>query len=300
VLDPRRLHLLVCLERLGTIRAVAGEVSMSPSSVSQQLATLQRESGTALLVRHGRSVTLTAAGLELAAHAREILERIGAAEDELRARRENPAGTVRVAAFTIALRAFVIEAARGLTHEHPDLHVHLSELEPLESVPAVARGDVDIAVVADFGEGALPRDEILRRVPLLSDQLFAVLPVGSPAGTGAISLFDLRAEPWLVDGTELERHITRRCRREGFEPRVAGRLSSHSSLLPAVAAGLGVTVMPALAIDTDANVVARPLDPPLRIDLLALHRAETTRRRAVTVTLEAVVAAGTRQAATRQ
>jgi DNA-binding transcriptional LysR family regulator len=298
VLDPRRLHLLVCLERLGTIRAVAAEVSMSPSSVSQQLATLQRESGTALLVRHGRSVTLTEAGLELAAHAREILGRIGAAEDELRARRENPAGTVRVAAFTIALRAFVIEAARRLTRDHPGLHVHLSELEPLESVPAVARGDVDIAVVADFGEGALPRDEILRRVPLLSDPLVAVLPAGGPAG--AISLFELRAEPWLVDGTELERHITRRCRREGFEPRVAGRLSSHSSLLPAVAAGLGVTVLPALAIDTDANVVVRALDPPLRIELLALHRAETTRRRAVTVALEAVVAAGARRAGTRQ
>jgi DNA-binding transcriptional LysR family regulator len=293
MLDPRRLHLLVSLERLGTIRAVAAEASMSPSSVSQQLATLQRESGTALLVRHGRNVTLTEAGLELAAHAREILERIGAAEDELRARRQNPAGTVRVAAFTIALRAFVIEAARRVTHEHPDLRVHLSELEPLESVPAVARGDVDIAVVADFGEGALPRDEILRRVALFSDELFAVLPP-AVAGTGAISLLELRAEPWLVDGTELERHITRRCRREGFEPRIAGRLSSHSSLLPAVAAGLGVTVLPSLAIDRGADVVVRPLDPPLRIELLALHRAETTRRRAVTVTLEAILAAGAR------
>lgn len=292
MLDPRRLHLLVCLERLGTVRAVAAEESMSPSSVSQQLATLQRESGTALLVRHGRSLALTAAGLELAAHAREILERIGDAENALRGQRENPAGTVRVAAFTIALRAFVIEAARRLTHEHPELHVQLSELEPPESVPAVTRGDVDIAVVADFDEGVLPRDANLRRVPLLVSDLFAVLPPDRPGGSAPIRLQDLRAEPWLLDGTELERHITRRCRRAGFEPRVAGRLSSHSSLLPAVAAGLGVTVLPALAIDPGANVVVRALDPAPRIELLALHRAEAVRRHAVTVTLAAVLAAG--------
>ena len=65
VLDPRRLRLLIQLESLGTVRAVAQAASMSPSAVSQQLAALERESGAALLVRHGRTVALTAAGVKV-------------------------------------------------------------------------------------------------------------------------------------------------------------------------------------------------------------------------------------------
>ena len=80
MLDPKRLRLLIQLESLGTVRAVAEAASLSPSAVSQQLATLEQESGTALLERHGRAVTLTDAGVALAGHARAILERIGAAE----------------------------------------------------------------------------------------------------------------------------------------------------------------------------------------------------------------------------
>ena len=88
MLDPRRLRLLIALESLGTVRAVASAASMSPSAVSQQLAVLERESGVALLERHGRAVALTDAGRTLAVHARAILERIGAAEEDLRALRD--------------------------------------------------------------------------------------------------------------------------------------------------------------------------------------------------------------------
>ena len=92
MLDPRRLRLLIQLESLGTVRAVAQAASMSPSAVSQQLAALERESGTALLERHGRSVALTDAGVALAGHARVILERIDAAEEALRALRGRARG----------------------------------------------------------------------------------------------------------------------------------------------------------------------------------------------------------------
>src|SRR6201991_323463 len=108
VLDPRRLRLLIQLESLGTVRAVAEAASMSPSAVSQQLAVLERESGAALLEGPGRAGALTDAGVVLAGHARLILERIDVAEEALRALRDAPAGTVRVSAFTSAMRAFVI------------------------------------------------------------------------------------------------------------------------------------------------------------------------------------------------
>jgi len=276
VLEPRRLRLLIQLESLGTVRAVAVAASMSPSAVSQQLAVLERESGTALLERHGRAVALTDAGVALAAHARAILERIGAAEEDLRALRDAPAGTVRIASFTSAMRAFVIT-------------VHLSELEPDDCVPALTRGEVDLAVVADFGDGTLPGAPHLRSAALAHDELKAVLPPGHAFASGHLE--DLCDDPWLLDGTELERHIVRRCRRAGFEPRVAGRLFSHEALLYAVRSGLGVTVLPTFALDRAEGVVVRSLTPVARRELVVLHREGALDRRSVALTLDVLVAA---------
>jgi DNA-binding transcriptional LysR family regulator len=289
MLDPRRLRLLIALESLGTVRAVAEAASMSPSAVSQQLQTLERESGAALLERHGRAVALTGAGVALAAHARAILERIGAAEEDLRALRDAPAGTVRIASFTSAMRAFVIEAAATAGRTHPGIAVHLSELEPDECLPALARGEVDLAVVADFGDGTLPHAPHVRRVALAQDELMAVLPPGHPFARGKLE--DLRDDPWLLDGTELERHVVARCRRAGFEPRVTGRLFSHEALLYAVRSGLGVTVLPTFALDRAEGVEVRALDPKARRELGVLHREGALDRRSVALTLELLVAA---------
>jgi len=289
VLDPRRLRLLIQLESLGTVRAVAEAASMSPSAVSQQLATLEQESGAALLERHGRAVALTDAGVALAAHARAILERIGAAEEDLRALRDAPAGTVRIASFTSAMRAFVIAAAATIGKTHPGIAVHLSELEPDDCVPALTRGEVDLAVVADFGDGTLPHAPHLRRVALAHDELMAVLPKGHAFAGGHLQ--DLRDDPWLLDGTELERHVLRRCRHAGFEPRVAGRLFSHEALLYAVRSGLGVTVLPTFALDRADGVEVRSLAPVARRQLAVLHREEALDRRSVALSLDVLVSA---------
>ncbi|MBE2317362.1 LysR family transcriptional regulator [Solirubrobacter sp. CPCC 204708] len=287
MLDPRRLRLLIQLESLGTVRAVASAASMSPSAVSQQLAALERESGAALLERHGRTVALTDTGVALAGHARLILERIEAAEEALRALRDAPAGSVRVSAFTSAMRGFVIDAAAEVARVHPGISVQLAELEPAENVPALERGEVDLAIVADFGDGTFPHTPQLRSVPLAQDELQAVLPPGTPF-SGALA--DLREHPWLLDGTELEGHIIRRCRQAGFEPRFAGRLFSHEALLYAVQRGLGVTVLPSFVLAPAGAVERRSLDPVARRDLLVLHREEALTRRSVALVLDVLTA----------
>jgi DNA-binding transcriptional LysR family regulator len=232
---------------------------------------------------------LTDAGVALAAHARAILERIGAAEEDLRALQHAPAGTVRIAAFTSAMRAFVIAAAATAGRTHPGIAVHLSELEPDDCVPALARGEVDLAVVADFGDGTLPHAAQARRVPLAHDELKVVLPAGHAFDSG--DLKELADEPWLLDGTELERHVLRRCRHAGFEPRVAGRLFSHEALLYAVRSGLGVTILPTFALDRADGVEVRALEPITRRELGVLHREGALDRRSVALTLEILVAA---------
>lgn len=288
MLDPRRLRLLIQLESLGTVRAVAQAASMSPSAVSQQLQALERESGASLLERHGRTVALTDAGVALAGHARVILERIDAAEEALRALQDAPAGAVRVSAFTSAMRAFVIDAAAAVAQQHPGISVQLVELEPAENIPALERGEVDLAVVADFGDGTFPHTPHLRSVPLARDELQLVLPPGT---TSSGDLADLEDAAWLLDGTELEQHIVRRCRRAGFEPRFAGRLFSHEALLYAVQRGLGVTILPSFVTAPPGTVALQPLKPVAHRELLVLHREEALTRRSVALTLDVLVAA---------
>jgi DNA-binding transcriptional LysR family regulator len=194
---------------------------------------------------------------------------------------------VRVSAFTSAMRAFVIDAAADVARQHPGISVQLVELEPAENVPALERGEVDLAIVADFGDGSLPSTPHLRSVPLTRDELMAVLPLG----THFTGLADLHDANWLLDGTELEQHVIRRCRRIGFEPRFAGRLFSHEALLYAVQRGLGVTILPSFVTAPPGTVQLRPLVPPAVRELLVLHREEALTRRSVALTLDVLVKA---------
>lgn len=296
MLDPRRLSLLVALHSLGTVRAVAAHASMSPSAVSQALATLETEAGVALLSRHGRSVRLTPAGVALAGHAVEILDRIDLAQDELHGWREGTAGVVRVGAFSSALSAFVIDAVASLAASRPDLRVQLSELEPEHTLPALERGEIDLAVVADMGDGAVARPAGVDVTPLASDELHAVLPASGPVTAEApLALDALRDARWIVDGTDLERAVVALCRRAGFEPRIESRLFSHGAILRAVAVGLGVTVLPTFAMEPGFAVRAVPLAPAVPRRLSALTRTAAARRSAVVLTRDAIVETATRR-----
>jgi DNA-binding transcriptional LysR family regulator len=185
------------------------------------------------------------------------------------------------------MRAFVIDAAATVARAHPGIALQLAELEPAANVPALERGEVDLAIVADFGDGSLPHSPHLRSLPLTRDELQVVLPPGTPF-TGRLQ--ELRDQPWLLDGTELEQHIVRRCRRAGFEPRFAGRLFSHEALLYAVQRGLGVTILPSF-VQAPSDAERHSLDPVAHRELLVLHREEALTRRSVALVLELLMAA---------
>src|SRR5688500_12463173 len=151
MLDLRRLRLLRELHARGTIAAVADALQFTPSAVSQQLAILEREAGVKLLVRAGRGVRLTDPALVLVGHADALLERAARAEADLAAAAGTVAGRARIAGFeSVALR-LALPAMESLAREAPQLRCELSELEPEESLPALALGDLDL-VLADEWE----------------------------------------------------------------------------------------------------------------------------------------------------
>ncbi|WP_141391224.1 LysR family transcriptional regulator, partial [Cellulosimicrobium cellulans] len=272
MLNAARLQILARLENLGTVRAVGASLHLSPSAVSAQLAALEAETGSRLVERTGRRVHLTPAGRTLARHARVILDQMALAEAELAHPDGQPAGVVRVAAFSSGVRTLVIPLARRLVVEHPRVQVEVVELDPRESWPALRRADVDVAVTADLLDGARLAGPDVATVPLLEDPVVLVAPSGAPshssegtvAGEGPVDLAGLADARWAADlpGRYLSTLVESACRDAGFEPRVVARLPSYELLLAHVEAGLSVALLPGLAVDPRYDVVARPLRAP--------------------------------------
>ncbi|MBM7819169.1 DNA-binding transcriptional LysR family regulator [Cellulosimicrobium cellulans] len=302
MLNAARLQILARLENLGTVRAVGASLHLSPSAVSAQLAALEAETGSRLVERTGRRVHLTPAGRTLARHARVILDQMALAEAELAHPDGQPAGVVRVAAFSSGVRTLVIPLARRLVVEHPRVQVEVVELDPRESWPALRRADVDVAVTADLLDGARLAGPDVATVPLLEDPVVLVAPSGAPshssegtvAGEGPVDLAGLADARWAADlpGRYLSTLVESACRDAGFEPRVVARLPSYELLLAHVEAGLSVALLPGLAVDPRYDVVARPLRAPRTRPVYA-----AVRRGAPPTAATGVVLAGLRRVA---
>ena len=249
-LNPWRLRLIEALDRVGTVRAVAQEQRLAPSTVSEQLALLEADVRTPLFERAGRRLRLTVAGRLLAVRGRELLDQMESVESELAELSAEPVGHLRVASFASGLTSLVFPAAVALSRSHPRLALELLELEPHESVEAVRRGDCDVAVTFDQEDGGLALSLPLRapaRGSGLADGIVGEALGGDPllvllprdhrlAGTGSVALADLAEEPWALDreDTYLGRLVPALCRRSGFEPIVRGRFPSVDLVASAV------------------------------------------------------------------
>lgn len=287
-LNTARLEMLSLLDGLGTMRAVAAALHMSPSAVSAQLAVLEAEARTELLRRTGRRVQLTPAGRTLARHARIILDQIKAAEADLRGVAGQPTGPVRLAAFSSAVRAVVIPLAARLSKEHPSIELEVAELDPQASHPALRRGDYDIIVTADLIDGSMPLHPDVRTIPLFTEAIVLVLPRSQGASDVPADLADFAEATWSIDmpGTYLSNLVTTTCRQAGFEPVVAGRFGSYELLLAHVEAGLSVSLLPELAVDRRYHVATRPLRQPLTRHVYAAVRSRSTLTAASQIVLD--------------
>jgi DNA-binding transcriptional LysR family regulator len=295
MLDVRKLVLLRELSARGTVAAVAESLAYTPSAVSQGLAALQREAGVALTERVGRRLRLTDAGLRLVVRAEALLEQLEAAEAELQAAAGTVAGTLRVAALQTPLMALVPGALTTLGARHPDLRVELVEAEPETSLPAVALGELDVAIAEEYdGEPrALPAG--VEREELMRDEVLLVLPAGHAlaAGDGPVSLAALAGETWACSksDTHFSQMHARACRTlGGFEPDVPYRANDIALMLVLVSSGHAVALAPSLGRpERVAGVVVRRLaEAELGRTVSAFRRAAARERPAVRALVEAL------------
>ena len=270
MLDVRRMKVLREVAARGSFSAAAEALSFTQSAVSQQVAALEREAGAILLERGPRGVRLTDAGRALVSHADAIIARLEDAEEELAALAGLRGGRLRIASFQSAGATLVPRAVRAFHERHPKVELGMVEAEPDEAQLRLRSGDIDLALVYDFEPipGTLGGDFELTH--LIDDRYDAVIARDhSLADRRRVRLEDLAGELWIAGSAACGcREITERaCRDAGFEPSVAFEADETMAAQALVAAGVGVTIFPRLALNPlHPDVVARSLgrDAPVR------------------------------------
>ncbi|GII01043.1 LysR family transcriptional regulator [Planobispora takensis] len=312
MLDIVRLRVLAAVARHGSVTKAARELHYSQPSVSHHLAKLEAETGAKLVQRAGRGIRLTEAGRMLAERATEIVGRVDSATAELSAHVGLRAGRVRLTAFPSAVGTFVPAAAALLAREHPGLELGLTETEPPEALRMLRAGYVDVAVIFRYDDTA-PEDNGIRLLHLLDDPSYLVTP-GHPDRAGpsgaalspeetlptgaALSPVDPRPAPagvllshrddrWIAGCDRCRSHLLDLCAKDGFEPGISFTSDDIVAVQALVAAGMGVTALPGLALQAHrhagvdvaeipgstrhiyAATYGEPPDPPATTALLA-------------------------------
>jgi DNA-binding transcriptional LysR family regulator len=294
MLDLHRLRLLRELEARGTLAAVAAALSYSPSSVSQQLAELEREAGVALLERAGRGVRLTDAAHLLVRHAHALLARMEQAEAELAAAAGAVTGVVRLASFQTAAINLVPAALARLAARHPDLRVEVTHAETAPALQALALGHADLVIGIEYDHVPQPRQPRIEREPLLRERILVGLGPDHPqaAGGGPVALAALAGDPWAAGiSAGHGALVVRACNLlGGFEPDIRHRSDDLLILRSLVASGQAVTLIPeVLVIRRDDAVALRPIaEGELRRDVFTATRAGSLERPALAATRTAV------------
>ncbi|MBJ7521605.1 MAG: LysR family transcriptional regulator [Solirubrobacteraceae bacterium] len=263
MLDVRRLRVLKEVAAQGSFSAAADALAYTQSAISQQIAALERETGTRLLERHPRGVRLTDAGRALVAHTEVILSRLSDAEAELDAIAGLRGGRLRLVSFPTAGSSILPAAIARFREQAPGVELSLEPREPEEGLAGLHAGDCDIAVTIRAPHTGVPDDGTVRR-HLLDDPMFVCLPAGHRlAQARSLRLADLDAEPWLVGSTGSCPDTTvllRACQTAGFEPRIGFHSDDYLAMQGFVAAGVGVALIPDLALITVRDdVVIREL-----------------------------------------
>lgn len=279
--ELRRLRLLHELALRGTLAAVADALSYSPSTISQQLALLEREAGVALLAPDGRRVRLTAHGAALAEHAARALD----ADEKIRADLEllQPGiAPVRVAVLQTAARTIIPAALTLLAERAPGLRVELSEVPPEDGLFELSARGFDLAIAEQYpGLTRAHRPDLERHV-LGSDPMRLATARGTAARIGdRAPLAALAGHPWVMEpaGTAARDWAVQQCRAAGFEPDVRFELADLGAHVALIAAGRAVGMLPDLLfVGTRSPLAlgALPGDPAREI-FTATRRASAGR-----------------------
>jgi len=274
--ELRHLAALEAVATEGTFGRAAEKLGYTQSAVSQQIATLERIVGERLVERPGgpRPVTLTEAGRILLGHAESIVARLQAAQADIAALASGEAGSLHVGTFQSVGAKILPEVMRRFRAAWPDVEIELRESHlDSELTDGVERGDLDLAFVQ------LPVDNpSLEALELLRDDYVLVTAKDSPFATAKRppSLREIASEPLIGYRTcRTTEIVLDQLRTTGVEPRFVFRSNENGVVQGLAATGIGVALVPRLAVDeNDETVKVVELGPKIapRIVGIVRHR----------------------------
>src|SRR5262252_9309519 len=267
LIDAHRLAVLREVARAGSFAGAAAVLHHTPSAVSQQIAALERGAGAVLVQRSTRGVTLTDAGGLLLATADAIHAELQVAAQQLRALQAGGPQALTVVTFPSAGEPLLAPALTTLTAASEPVEVTVIEAEPDEALGSVRDGQADLALVYHFHTPAPPRAWPAAAGPgtytaLVADHLRLLVPAGHPlVGRTAVSLAEFAGERWIHGWGEVGSVLDMLAAVAGFHPRVACRSSDYRFMSALVGAGVGVALVPRLALTDRPDVRDLQINP---------------------------------------
>ncbi|MET9446800.1 LysR family transcriptional regulator [Streptomyces cinerochromogenes] len=281
--DPTRLAALVAVAEAGSITRAADRLGYTPPALSQQLAKLEREAGTALLVRHHRGARLTEAGEVLVGHARRVLDELERARHELARLTGLTGGALRLGTFPTAGVHLLPPALSAFRRAHPDVRLSVADYDPPSGVTAVAAGEVDLALTHTYHPAEpVPVPAAVRLEPVLVEELVLVTAPGHALASvsARLPLAELAGQPLISMAPHhpARREIEALLAEAGATPALLVPTPGYAVVCALVSAGLGVAVVPEMVARTATTPVGvRPLEGGrLRRTISVAYRADET------------------------
>ncbi|MFJ9618374.1 LysR family transcriptional regulator [Streptomyces noursei] len=266
MIDVQRLRILRAVADHGSFSQAATALRLTPSAVSQHIAVLERSLGAQVVARSTRGVTLTEAGQIMVGAAESVTAELEQAKQQVE-RLSTGRVQLTVATFTSGGRHLLPGALPRFMAAHPDTVLHVREGEPENTLPLVRQGAVDLALAYRF-DGPLPvgpgPSSRLQWTALLEDPLHVVMPEGHRfADRESLDIAELAAEPWVLGCLKTDAYLRRYAERAGFAPDVRSTTTDYFFARSLVAAGMGISLVPSIAlVPTVPGVHAVPIEPP--------------------------------------
>jgi LysR family hydrogen peroxide-inducible transcriptional activator len=250
-MEFHQLRYVCAIAETGSFSRAAERCQVAQPSLSQQVLKLEEDLGAKLFDRLGRSVRLTEAGRAFMPHARSILSQMDAARSSVADKCADVRGSVAVGVIPTIAPYLLPRYAAAFAKKYPEAKLRIVEETTPTLVENLRNLSIDLAILA------LPlRHKDLELFPLRTEPLFAVLPKDHPrAGVKSLALKDLRGESFVMlrDGHCFRDLSIATCTHARVTPRIAFESGQFSSLFGMVAAGVGVSLVPEMAIDRNAG-----------------------------------------------
>jgi LysR family transcriptional regulator, hydrogen peroxide-inducible genes activator len=258
-MELHQLRYFCAIADTGSFSRAARQTFVSQPALSQQIAKLEDELGTRLFNRLGRSVTLTETGKSFLPRVRAVMRDLESARNDVVEKKTSITGLISVGVIPTIAPYFLPSILATFSRKWPLVHITVVEEITALLLDKLRAGSIDVAVVA------LPvavRSQEFESFPLLTEKLFAALPKGHElASRREVSLGELQNEPFLLlrDGHCFRETAVEACKRARLIPRIVFESGQFSSILSMVSAGLGVSIVPAMALEKRAGCRYVPL-----------------------------------------